>query len=408
MEKPTLHQCIMKGEINVVLAADAMSATDSAADLVKAFNAEEQRVYSVNTVYNLRVLNAMLRKRLGPDYKLDDKRNGHYYFDSRQHGELGKREDLLIDVGWDNYDVVIVTTWEMAARSYRYREALLFDLGKLSERGVTVIVFSTTTTEPKSGRADRGGVGRLSIISSNILSIAKKYSSNIGLTTAEIREAARQAWPKEYEEYAREQERKMKAAAAVAAASSEFNELNANSTVSDLPVILNEVKNPSFGAEEYDSTTAPSPAPSPQTLTPTTPECAQLSGREINILPTPRPERMSASHPLYWLKMANHPDGGEAYHPYSVAAQFRYLVEDPAMNDPLPDGWEGLYKEDKWFRKLVDDSVGFDALKAASDKAKRIRGGHSNGQRLTTDDSQQPPYEPKLNYFSGANIVTLP
>lgn len=358
MEKPTLYDCLMKGEVNVVLASDAISATNSAADLVKAFNAEERRVYSVNTVYNMRVLNAMLRKRLGPDYPIDDRRNKLFYFSSEQHGELGRSQSLRCEVGWDNYDVVIVTTWEMAARSYRYRAELIYDLVDLSSHGVTVVIYSTATTEPKSGRADRGGIGRLAIVASNILSIEKMYRSNIGLTTEEIREAARQAWPKEYEEYAREQDRKQKAKESlVSSECNAFNELDASRSV---------------GQPDGRSVKSALPIPQPLASRPS-PECAQLTGKEINILPAPRHEKMSKSHPLYWLAMANNPDAGEEYHPYSVAAQFRYMVEDPSMNDPLPYGWEELYRDDKWFRKLVDESVGFEALKAASEKAREFR-----------------------------------
>jgi hypothetical protein len=214
----TLFSNLIRGEVNVVLAADAQSATDSSADLARAFNAEDLRVYCVNTVYNIRVLNGLLRKRYGPDYPIDDKRNKMCFFGSSQHGELGRNHDLQSELGWDKYDVLIVTTWEMAARSYRYRQELLFDLTELSSRGVTIVIYSTTSTEPQAGRADRAGIGKLGLVATNIISIAKKYHSNIGLSLADMREAARQSWPEAYDEFIREQERKKREREAVRSA----------------------------------------------------------------------------------------------------------------------------------------------------------------------------------------------
>ena len=162
---------VAQGEISVVLSDDAEDMMRHAADVALTSQKAGAGVMLINCGMSARRFNTYMEPH-------KPKRDMYYY-----HPDAGSKETKLVvydsvignlvedieSVGamifHAHVSLVIIMGWEWTSSSSRRKERLLFALRKMvTDRPIAVIIYSQATTNPEAGKADRGGLGRLSQI----------------------------------------------------------------------------------------------------------------------------------------------------------------------------------------------------------------------------------------------------
>lgn len=179
---------VAQGEISVVLSDDAEDMMRHAADVALASQRAGAGVILINCGMSVRRFNTYMEPH-------KPKRDMYYYHPDARSKEtklvvydsvVGNLVDDIESVGAMIYHadvgVIIIMGWEWTSSSSRRKERLLFALREMvTNRHVAVIVYSQATTNPEAGKADRGGLGRLSQ-----LAIAITKQSEIAKIESEI------------------------------------------------------------------------------------------------------------------------------------------------------------------------------------------------------------------------------
>lgn len=167
---------IAEGEISVVISDDAEDMMRHAADVAITTQKAGAGVMLVNCGMSVRRFN----EHMAP---FKPKRDMYYHDpDCRKPGaklvvfdsvigdlvsDLGIVESMVMNA---RLRVVIIMGWEWTSNSSRRKERLLFALRDMVTKfNVAVLIYSQVTTEPEAGKADKGGLGRLSQIAVSII-----------------------------------------------------------------------------------------------------------------------------------------------------------------------------------------------------------------------------------------------
>lgn len=162
---------VAQGEISVVLSDDAEDMMRHAASVALATKRAGAGVMLINCGMSTRRFNTYMEPH-------KPKRDIHYYHPDARSKEtklvvydsvIGNLVDDIESVGemivHADVSLVIIMGWEWTSSSSRRKERLLFALREMvTNRHLAVIVYSQATTNPKAGKADRGGLGRLAQI----------------------------------------------------------------------------------------------------------------------------------------------------------------------------------------------------------------------------------------------------
>lgn len=179
------------GELSVVLSESAENMLAHSTKL-----ASDIRNLGVNTlIINCGVSKQRFNEHLEPYistsdrfYTRKDEKEVKLANLSTCRGDLVGESDTVTEiVARAAIGVVIIMGWEWTSSSWRRRERLLYYLRELmEEHNVAVIVYSQATTEPVVGKYDRGGIGKLGMMS---VAVTKDT------TTAEIEKVAPRPMP---------------------------------------------------------------------------------------------------------------------------------------------------------------------------------------------------------------------
>ncbi len=98
-------------------------------------------------------------------------------------GNLADEQDGITQiVSGSNVSVVIITGWEFTSSNYRRRQKLLFYLRTLmEEQEVAIVIYAHCANQPVAGKIDKGGIGKLAMISSHIakLELTEEFEDRI-------------------------------------------------------------------------------------------------------------------------------------------------------------------------------------------------------------------------------------
>ena len=128
----------------------------------------------INTIYTTRRLFESARKELANPVKEKLGEQEGIFFKNIIVGDLAKYLGELREM-IEEHDIkhIIINSWDLANRSYGYKEKVLFGLmGFTRELGVSVLIYSQAKmTNAVPGEMHRGGLGKLAAIADDIIFI---------------------------------------------------------------------------------------------------------------------------------------------------------------------------------------------------------------------------------------------
>src|SRR5438105_698041 len=140
----------------------------------------EGNVLYINTVQTHKQLDRSMNQVLGPGSEeitewYNRREKPAIFFETILHGAVADHQALIEEyVQYKNVTTIIINSWELASKSYAYREELLYILQELTDgapglREVSVLVYLQKRKQiPEAGKLERGGAGKLAAIAQRV------------------------------------------------------------------------------------------------------------------------------------------------------------------------------------------------------------------------------------------------